>query len=157
VSASPSAALPSAPSPSALSGSGREPTTACPGCGAVLVPVPDVDQPHPGASPSCTRLFEVTTRGIRDDAATEPETAALARLADATYDAQHPFGDDPARLTAAVTELAERLGGPPPAASPMNRPVAWQMTIADVAADLDVVDLPSLIDAWARAVFADWR
>jgi hypothetical protein len=31
------------------------------------------------------------------------------------------------------------------------------MTIADVAADLDVVDLPTLVESWARAVSEDWR
>ena len=35
-------------------------------------------------------------------------------------------------------------------------PAVWRTTIADVAADLDVVDLPSLLRAWAQAVSADW-
>jgi hypothetical protein len=32
----------------------------------------------------------------------------------------------------------------------------WRTTVADVAADLDVIDLSVLVDAWARAVLADW-
>ena len=135
---------------------GREPTTACPGCGAVLVAVPDDGRPHPGASPSCTRLFEVTLRGIREEAAADPAAAAALQLADAAYDAQHPDVADPERLGRAVGALAGRLGGPAPAATAAGIPRAWQMTVADVAADLDVVDLPALVDSWARAVLEDW-
>jgi hypothetical protein len=32
----------------------------------------------------------------------------------------------------------------------------WRTTIADAAADLDVIDLPVLLDSWARAVHEDW-
>jgi hypothetical protein len=35
-------------------------------------------------------------------------------------------------------------------------PTAWRTTIADVAADLDVIDLSVLVDAWARSVAEDW-
>jgi hypothetical protein len=35
-------------------------------------------------------------------------------------------------------------------------PAAWQTTIADVAADLDVVELRVLVDRWARTVVEDW-
>ena len=35
-------------------------------------------------------------------------------------------------------------------------PAAWRTTIADVAADLDVIDLTVLVDAWARSVREDW-
>jgi hypothetical protein len=31
------------------------------------------------------------------------------------------------------------------------------MTVADVAADLDVVDLPALVESWSRSVLEDWR
>ena len=34
-----------------------------------------------------------------------------------------------------------------PAGAPHRR---WRTTIADVAADLDVIDLPVLVEAWAR-------
>jgi hypothetical protein len=122
----------------------------------VLVPVPDDDRPHPGASASCTRLYEDTLRGIREEAYADPAAAADVQLADAAYDAQHPDAADPDRLARALTTLTDRLELPPPAAVP-RRPVAWQMTIADVAADLDVVDLPAMIESWARTVVEDWR
>jgi hypothetical protein len=122
----------------------------------VLVPVPDDDLPHPGASPSCGRLFEVTLRGIREESSADPAAAAVVQLADAAYDAQHPDTPDPERLVRALATLAGRLKEPAPAA-PAGPPAAWQMTIADVAADLDVVDLPALVDSWARTVLADWR
>jgi Family of unknown function (DUF5946) len=121
--------------------------SACPGCGAVLAtgPVPDV--PHPGASPACARLFEVTLRGLRDGG--DAAAASCARLADDAYDAQHPVAGDPERLRTAL----DRLGVDAPTA---GRPAAWQMTVGDVAADLDVVDLPALVESWARTVVADW-
>jgi hypothetical protein len=71
------------------------------------------------------------------------------RLADATYDAQHDHPGDPARLRAALDFLgASERGG--------ARPREWRTTIADVAADLDVIDLTVLVDAWARSVTEDW-
>jgi len=131
-------------------------TTACPGCGAVLVAVPD-EHAHPGASPSCTRLFDVTLRGLREEAAADRSAAAAIRLADAAYDAQHPAPGEPARLAEALAVLTARLGGPAPDRTPACRPGAWQMTVSDVAADLDVVDLAALIETWAGTVLSDCR
>jgi hypothetical protein len=108
-----------------------QPTEVCPGCGAVLVPLPGTGGVHPGASPSCRRLFEVTLRGLRDEAPVDPSAAAVVRLADDAYAAQHPVPQ----------------GQAPPA--------GWRTTIADVAADLDVIDLPVLVEAWARSVQED--
>jgi hypothetical protein len=142
-------------------------TSACPGCGAVLVVVPGLDAVHPGASASCAGLFRVTVRGLRDEAAADVRTAAVLRLAADTYDAQHPLpgqpaaaaarlclwvvrGLDPAReeqVGARLTDVAPRSLTPPD---------RWTTTIADVAADLDVVDLPSLVRSWAEAVWTDW-
>ena len=127
----------------------------CSGCGAVLAALPDVEPAHPGASASCTRLFEVTVRGLREEAAADPATAPLVRLADAAYDAQHPVATDPERLDAALDQLAERLGTRPAVANSVPR--IWRTTIADAAADLDVIDLRVLVESWARAVQADWR
>jgi len=131
-----------------------EPTEACPGCGAVLVRVgePAAD---PGASASCRRLFEVTLHGLREEALTEAAAAEAVALADAAYDAQHPDPSDPQRLRAAL----DRLGAS--ALSDLRHtshagPRAWRTTIADVAADLDVIDLPVLVAAWAAAVAEDW-
>jgi Family of unknown function (DUF5946) len=107
-----------------------EPTSeACPGCGAVLAPATRPASARPGASPSCLRLFEVTLRGLREESAADSTVAAVVRLADDTYAAQHP-GDDAA-------------------------PRAWRLTIADVAADLDVIDLSVLVESWARTVRED--
>lgn len=137
----------------------RPPET-CPGCGAVLVPLPDGgpshrNLEHPGASASCARLFEVTVHGLREDAMTFPAASADVALADAAYDAQHPVPDDPDRTSAAVARLAEALGvASVPTGGP--RPRNWRTTIADVAADLDVVDLPVLVQTWARGVHQDW-
>jgi hypothetical protein len=143
-----------APRPaSAADPSAEESTTvACPGCGSVLAVVPDDAAAHPGASPSCTRLFEVTLRGLRDEAAADPAAAAWVRLADDAYDAQHPDPADGQRPGAAVHRLAERFGVP----AGGRRPDAWTTTVADVAADLDVIDLPALVESWARAVADDW-
>jgi hypothetical protein len=128
-----------------------EPTVVCPGCGTVLVTTDDAPL-HPGASASCARLFGTTLRGLRE----EPSAAAVVGLADAAYDAQHPVPADPARTADAVARLAGalRAGAVPAGAEP---PRAWRTTIADVAADLDVVDLPALVEAWARSVHQDWR
>jgi hypothetical protein len=32
----------------------------------------------------------------------------------------------------------------------------WRTTVADVAADLDVIDLPVLVESWSRTVHEDW-
>ena len=127
----------------------------CPGCGAVLATLTDVEPAHPGASASCARLFEVTVRGLREEAAADPATAPLLRLADAAYDAQHPVATDPERLDAALDQLAEMLGTRPAVAKSV--PHVWRTTIADAAADLDVIDLHVLVEAWAREVQEDWR
>jgi hypothetical protein len=126
-----------------------QPTEACPGCGAVLVRPDDATPLHAGASASCARLFEDTLRGLREEAGTDAAAAAAVRRADATYDAQHADPADPGRLRAAL----EALGVSPGEA---HQPPAWRTTIADVAADLDVIDLPVLVDAWARSVGEDW-
>ena len=129
-----------------------EPTSACPGCGSVLVTTDEVSR-HPGASPSCARLFETTLRGLREETQADPAAAAAVRLADAAYDAQHPVAS--AEAAVAVARLAEALGiDEVPAIGP--RPPAWRTTIADVAADLDVVDLAVLVESWARGVHQDW-
>jgi hypothetical protein len=105
--------------------------------------------PHGGASASCARLFEVTLRGLREEAGADPGVAATVRRADAAYDAQHADPADPDRLRTAL----EVLGATPGEQRP---PGAWRTTIADVAADLDVIDLAVLVDAWARSVAEDW-
>jgi hypothetical protein len=107
------------------------PTEACPGCGAVLVPLPDDGTGHPGGSSSCSRLFEVTLRGLREEGYADPAAAAAVALADEAYGRQHPV----------------------PAGTAV--PVRWRTTIADVAADLDVIDLPVLVESWARSVSED--
>ncbi|TFV90333.1 DUF5946 family protein [Blastococcus sp. CT_GayMR16] len=127
-----------------------QPTEACPGCGAVLVRLTEDTTPsHPGASTSCTRLFEVTLRGLREEAGPDAGAATVVRLADAAYDAQHPDPADPDRLRTALEalEVAPATG---------RTPGAWRTTIADVAADLDVIDLRVLVEAWARSVSEDW-
>jgi hypothetical protein len=60
----------------------------------------------------------------------EPAVAAVLRRADSTYELQHATDDG-------------------------RRPAAWRTTIADVAADLDVIDRRVLVAAWADAVKAD--
>jgi len=106
---------------------GEPSTETCPGCGAVLAPAPGAALP--GASPSCARLFEVTLRGLREETL-DPAVAAVVRLADDAYAAQHSAN-----------------GG--------RRPEHWRTTIADVAADLDVIDLRVLVESWARSVRED--
>ena len=141
--ASPTDGSPPLPAPPTL-------VSRCPGCGAVFAVSPGLEARHPGASPACTRLFDVTIRGLRDEAPSDLRAAAHVELAGAAYDAQHA-GDATAvqRLRAALGEGARR----PVRAEP---PEVWHTTIADVAADLDVVDLPALLRAWAQAVSADW-
>jgi hypothetical protein len=126
-----------------------QPTEACPGCGAVLVRQPEVAPSHPGATASCARLFDDTLRGLREEAATDAASATAVGLADAAYDAQHGDPADPDRLRRAL----EVLGAP---AGQERVPVAWRTTIADVAADLDVIDLTVLVEAWGRSVREDW-
>jgi hypothetical protein len=99
----------------------------------------------------------VTLHGLREEVRADPSVAPLVRLADAAYDAQHPVAGDPGRLEEALHGLARMLGTRPavrgraPAA-----PQAWRTTIADAAADLDVIDLPVLVESWSRAVHEDW-
>jgi len=127
----------------------------CPGCGAVLAPVPARFSTRPGASPSCARLFDVTLRGPQEEASADAGAAATARLAEAAYAAQHPVPGVATAVSAALDVLENELGparrdrrsGPPP---------VWTTTIADVAADLDVIDLGVLVESWARAVLGDW-
>jgi hypothetical protein len=142
-------------------------TSTCPGCGAVLVVVPRLVEAHPGASASCAGLFRVSVRGLRDEAGQDARAAGLLRLATTAYDAQHQVpdavpvapvrlclllerGDDPRSATVPddrLAELAPRSVAPPP---------RWTTTVADLAADLDVVDLPTLVRSWAVAVWTDW-
>lgn len=138
--------LPDVPDPDA--------TEVCPGCGAVLAPVADEVAAHPGASPSCARLFEVTLRGLREEASTDLASAATTRLADAAYDAQHPVPGRPEGVPTALERLAAGLGTR--TGRRARHPAGWTTTIADVAADLDVIDLGVLVDSWARAVLGDW-
>jgi hypothetical protein len=128
-----------------------QPTETCPGCGAVLVPVSGPGPSHPGASASCSRLFEVTLGGLREEAGAHPPSASVVELADAAYDAQHPAPGEAGRLRAAL----DRLGAPVDV-DPAHSPAAWRTTIADVAADLDVIDLQVLVESWARTVGEDW-
>jgi hypothetical protein len=132
-----------------------QPTEVCPGCGAVLVPLLDSGTVHAGASPSCSRLFEVTLHGLREEIGTDPSAAAVVALGDDAYAAQHPAPGDPTALRAALDRLPRSLGER--AVSVGSEPPArWRTTIADVAADLDVIDLPVLVESWARSVLEDW-
>ena len=131
------------------------PTEVCPGCGAVLVPVAD-------DAPGAPRRLPVLRAPVRGDAAAgcarrRPPTPApppSSRLADAAYDAQHPAAGDPDRLRAALDRLGRARGDARPRRGP--RPPPWRTTIADVAADLDVIDLAVLVESWARSVHEDW-
>jgi len=132
-----------------------EPTEDCPGCGAVLVPLPGSGAVHPGASPSCSRLFEVTLRGPREETGADPAAAEVVALADDAYAAQHLAPGDPLAVRAALGRLLASLGEPAvPGGAP--RPARWRTTIADVAADLDVIDLSVPVGTWARSVAEDW-
>jgi hypothetical protein len=132
------------------------PTESCPGCGAVLAPRAGEEPTHPGASASCTRLFEVTLRGLREEAPADGGAAAAVRLADAAYDAQHPVVGDPDRLRTARSRLPVSRVTPDIPRGDGDPPRIWRSTIADVAADLDVIDLPVLVESWARSVQEDW-
>ncbi|GAB4082233.1 hypothetical protein GCU67_19965 [Modestobacter muralis] len=142
-------------------------TTVCPGCGAVLVATADADGRHPGASAGCWHLFQVTVGGLRDEAAQDAQTAALLQLARDTYDAQHHLPGEPAAAALRLYLERDRGQGPLAAAAlaarvddaalrSLQRPARWTTTVADLAADLDVVDLPALVGAWADATWADW-
>ena len=138
-------------------------TSVCPGCGAVLAVVPGMTGSRPGASPSCAGLFEVTVRGLRDEAGPDLRTAALLQLATDAYDAQHLPTGGPARAVVRLCLELERDVDPARAvqlvtdAGPLQtRPTRWTTTVADLAADLDVVDLPALVRSWAAAVWTDW-
>jgi hypothetical protein len=152
--------------PDPLTGGALE-TTACPGCGAVLAVVPGLGSAHPGASPSCAGLFAVTVRGLREEAAQDVQTASLLQLATDAYDAQHLVDGEPAAAAVRLCLWLERdvdprradeLAGRVADAAPQLqiRPTRWTTTVADLAADLDVVDLPTLIRSWAGAVWTDW-
>jgi hypothetical protein len=154
------------PPDAADDGAGTE-TSVCPGCGAVLAVVPGLMGTHPGASPSCAGLFGVTVRGLRDEAAQDVRTAALLQLAIDSYDAQHLVDDEPAAPAVRLCLWLERDTDPLLAAGLENRvaavaprlqtrPDRWTTTVADLAADLDVVDLPALVRSWAGAVWTDW-
>lgn len=145
------AARPDAPAPGGVLPGPTTLVSRCPGCGAVLAAVPGLEARHPGAAPGCTRLFDVTVRGLRDEAPSDVRAAGLLALATAAYDAQHAAdGTEPVR------ELRAALGAGSRRPVRGSRPVEWRTTIADVAADLDVVDLPALVRAWAEAVSEDW-
>jgi len=142
-------------------------TSVCPGCGAVLAVVPGLTAGHPGASASCAGLFAVTVRGLREEAGQDVQTAALLQLATDAYDAQHLGPGEPAAAPVRLclwlergldpvraAELADRVAEAAPGGLP--RPACWTTTVADLAADLDVVDLPALVRSWGDAVWTDW-
>ena len=125
-------------------------SSGCPGCGAVLADGLAPERPRAGASQACVRLLEDALRGLLDDAASDPSAAATLRLAEDVYAAQHPDPDDPAALQAVLDRLGVRSG------RHSAPPTVWQTTVADVAADLDVIDLRVLVERWARTVVEDW-
>src|SRR4051794_5868201 len=142
-------------------------TSSCPGCGAVLVVVPGLPSAHPGASASCAGLFRVTVRGLREEAAQDGRAAALLRLATTAYDVQHLVPGVPPVALVRLCLLLERADDPRAATvtddrlaavapAPPTPPAHWTTTVADLAADLDVVDLPTLVRSWAGAVWTDW-
>ena len=135
---------------------GAGPTVRCPGCGSVLLPVPGDDPAPAGVSAACRRLFEETVRGVREEAASDASAAAVARLADDAYAAQHPAATGAGEVQLALDRLAARLGGSAPQVDG-DTPARWRTAVADVAADLDVIDLPVLVEAWAQAVLDDWH
>jgi hypothetical protein len=148
-------------------GAGAPQTEVCPGCGAVIAVVPGLVSGSAGASPSCAGLFEVTVRGLREEAAQDVRTASLLQLATDAYAAQHLVDDEPATAPVLLCLWLEHdvdplraaaLAGPVAGSAPrvQTRPRRWTTTVADLAADLDVVDLPSLVRSWADAVWTDW-
>ncbi|NEK59027.1 hypothetical protein GCU56_14240 [Geodermatophilus sabuli] len=146
------------PSPPPAARLGADTSVRCPGCGCVLVPARGDDPAPAGVSAACTRLFEETLRGLREEV-TDAQVAVVVALADGAYAAQHPGATGPQRLAEVLDDLAGRLAEPVPTppGDVAEAPEAWRTTIADVAADLDVIDLPVLVETWARAVLADWR
>jgi hypothetical protein len=151
-----------APSPAA-----SPEATVCPGCGAVLAVVPGLVRTHGGATPGCADLFAVTVRGLREEAAQDARTAALLQLATDAFDAQHLTDGEPAAAPVRLCLWLERDNDPARAAEAAarvdevaprlrTRPDRWTTTVADLAADLDVVDLPALVRSWADAVWSDW-
>jgi hypothetical protein len=139
-------------------------TSVCPGCGAVLAVVPGLVGTHRGASASCAGLFGVTVRGLREEAGQDAGTASLLQLATDAYDAQHLMDAEPAVAPLRLCLALERGLDPARAAEQADRvapvlptrPSRWTMTVADLAADLDVVDLPTLVRTWADTVWTDW-
>ncbi|SEP22511.1 hypothetical protein SAMN05660991_04044 [Trujillonella endophytica] len=109
-----------------------------------------------GAAAACRRLFEETTRGAREEAGSDATAAATVHLADTAYAAQHPDPADPGAVHGVLDTLVRRLGDDPNPDPAPQRPAAWQMTPADIAADLDVVGLETLVETWARTVAEDW-
>ena len=128
---------------------------ACPGCGAVLAAASGATAAD-GAAAACRRLFEETTRGLREEAGGDTRAAATVELADTAYAAQHPDPADPTAVHAVLDTLVRRLGDDPNPDPAPQRPLVWQMTPADIAADLDVVGLEALVETWARTVAEDW-
>lgn len=142
-------------------------TSVCPGCGAVLAVVPGLAGTHAGASASCAGLFAVTVRGLREEAGQDGRAASLLRVSTCAYDAQHLVPGAPAaapvRLCLELEHSVDQarsaaLGSRVDDAAPrdLTAPERWTTTVADLAADLDVVDLPALVRAWAEAVWTDW-
>jgi hypothetical protein len=153
--------------PAAAVGARGPETSACPGCTAILAVVPGLAGTHPGASPSCAGLFAVTVRGLREEAAQDVRTAAVLQLATDAFDAQHLVDGEPAAAAVRLCLWLERdidpqrageLAGRVADAAPrlQTRPKSWTTTVADLAADLDVVDLPTLVRTWADTVWTDW-
>ena len=94
-------------------------------------------------------------RGLREEAEADPAAAPLVPLADAAYDAQHPVAGDPAVWTPPWTGSRRGSGHARPSVAD-RAPRVWRTTIADAAADLDVIDLRVLVESWARGT-EDWR
>ena len=126
---------------------------------------PSRPRPVPAAAPSWSRLADVgaaAPRRLRRPApgCSRSRCAACARrraptrrrprrsgCADAAYDAQHA---DPARRRTGCGRALDDASGSSAVAG-ARPPAAWRTTIADVAADLDVIDLTVLVEAWARS------
>ena len=93
--------------------------------------------------------------GGREEAGADVSAAAVVALADDAYAAQHPVAGDPAVVRDTLDRLHRSLGGPSLPCD-ARRPERWRTAVADVAADLDVIDLAVLVQAWARSVVTDW-